>query len=179
MSVKEKSAIALVGMMGCGKTTFGKQVAKKLELNFVDTDDAIIDRMGVPIAHIFDKEGEARFREIEYEEILAALSLSNTVIATGGGCVTHNRTLNALLDRAFVIWLRSPAAEIYERVKMDTKRPLLQCDDPLAKLEELISARTPLYQQAHIHIDIDDQNPYQTIDKILEAIKKHQQASEV
>jgi len=147
--------IALVGLPGSGKTTIGRQLARKLALPFVDTDVEIEQRIGCPIRTFFEREGEDRFRDIE-TEVIDELTVSREpgVLATGGGAVLRPDNRAHLNARCHVVYLRSSPDDLYRRLRHDTQRPLLQVDDPLARLRELHGVRDPLYREtAHFTIE--------------------------
>lgn len=146
--------IALVGMMGAGKTTVGRQLAKKLGRRFVDADHEIEARTGVRIPVIFEIEGEAGFRRREADTIDSLTRESGLVLATGGGVVLDPANRRRLREAGIVIYLRVLPLALFERTRHDRNRPLLQVADPLAKLEELFGQRDPLYREvADIIID--------------------------
>ena len=138
-------SIALIGMMGAGKSVVGRKLANKLNFDFVDSDHVIEARAGVSISHIFDVEGEQSFRDRE-SKIIAELSLQKTtVLATGGGCILREENRRSLRQMACVIYLYAPPEVLYEHVRMDRNRPLLQTKDPQKTLESLFKARHNLY----------------------------------
>lgn len=139
-------AIYLVGPMGAGKTTIGKLLAKHLGREFVDCDWYIAEQTGADIAWIFEKEGEAGFRERETRALMELTQLPKIVMATGGGAVglPENREL---LKKGLVIYLNAPVDVQIIRTKKDKKRPLLQSDNPCAVLETLYTQRDPLYRE--------------------------------
>jgi shikimate kinase len=139
--------ICLVGMMGAGKTTVGRQLAKRLAWRFVDADHEIEARTGVRIPTIFEIEGEAGFRRREADTIEALTRDSGLVLATGGGAVLDPANRRRLKESGLVIYLRVLPLVLYERTRHDRNRPLLQVADPLAKLEELFAQRDPLYRE--------------------------------
>lgn len=141
-------------MPGSGKSTVGRQLARRLDLPFLDSDQLIEQRLGCSIREFFAREGEAAFREIE-EQVLRELAQgASAVVATGGGAVVREATRNALREGGKVVYLRSSPEELYRRLRHDRQRPLLQVADPLAKLRELHAARDPLYREAaHFHIE--------------------------
>lgn len=144
--------IALVGMPGCGKSTVGRQLSKQLGWHFADSDAEITRRIGMPIRAYFEREGEARFRELE-EDVIASLCHSpNLVIATGGGAVTRSANRAQLKSGATVVYLRSSFEDLWRRLRYDTRRPLLQVADPQARLRELFRERDPLYRQTAHHV---------------------------
>lgn len=146
--------IYLVGLMGAGKTTVGKQLARRLGRVFLDTDHEIVHRTGVPIPTIFEIEGEPGFRRREAQTIADLTQMSGIVLATGGGVVLNPDNRRALHDSGWVVYLNAPPAQLFERTRHDRNRPLLQVDDPLAKLKELHAQRDPLYREtAHFTVD--------------------------
>lgn len=140
------SCLILIGMMGAGKTTVGKELARRRGMRFADVDHEIIARTGVSIPTIFELEGEAGFRRRESQALDELTRESDLVIATGGGAVLDpdNRTL--MSQRALVIYLDVPPQILWERTRHDRNRPLLQVSNPRARIEELHRARDPLYR---------------------------------
>jgi shikimate kinase len=148
------SALALVGMPGGGKSTVGRHVARHLKRRFFDADVEIERRIGCPIRVFFEREGEARFRDIEQEVLAELAGEADAVLATGGGSVLREANRRVLHDKATVVYLRSTPEELFRRLRHDTHRPLLQVADPLRKLRELFAERDPLYRQtAHFVIE--------------------------
>lgn len=140
--------------MGAGKTTVGRQLAKRLARPFFDSDHEIVERTGVPIPTIFEIEGEAGFRRREAQTIHDLTASDNIVLATGGGVVVTPENRQRLHETGWVVYLNVPPALLYERTRHDRNRPLLQVEDPLGKLEELHAVRDPLYREvAHIIVD--------------------------
>lgn len=137
--------IFLVGLMGAGKTTVGRQLAKQLGKTFIDSDQEIETRTGVRIPVIFEIEGEAGFRKREEFVIELLTAQSNIVLGTGGGVVLSENNRKLLKSRGMVIYLRGNPEQLYERTRHDKNRPLLQTEDPLAKLKTLFLQRDPLY----------------------------------
>jgi len=147
-------AISLVAMPGAGKSTVGRHLARQLGLDFHDVDSVIEERIGSPIRVFFDREGEARFRDIEQQVVGELVERPNVVIATGGGAVLRAENRAALREHTTVVYLRSSPEELFRRLRHDTRRPLLQVADPLGKLRELHAVRDPLYRQtAHFVIE--------------------------
>ena len=140
--------IALVGLPGAGKSSVGKQLARRLGVSFADSDAVIEQRLGEPIRAFFTREGEERFRDIE-EEVVGALSASpqTGVLATGGGAVLRLTNRLALRSHCAVLYLRSSPEELFRRLRHDTQRPLLQVKDPRGALQQLFEQRDPLYQE--------------------------------
>lgn len=143
----KKDSIFLVGLMGAGKTTVGKLLAKQLGKTFVDADHEIEARTGVKIPVIFEIEGEAGFRKREEAVIADLASRSNIILGTGGGAVLSARNRELLRTQGTVVYLRGSPEQLYERTRHDRNRPLLQTEDPLAKLRELFAQRDPLYRE--------------------------------
>jgi shikimate kinase len=142
------SNIFLVGLMGSGKTTIGKLLAKHRGLVFVDSDHEIVARCGVSIPTIFEIEGEEGFRKREASMIDELSQRQGIVLATGGGAVLRAENRVNLKGRGAVVYLRCQPRELYLRTRHDKNRPLLQIDDPLKKLQELHAARHALYMEA-------------------------------
>jgi shikimate kinase len=140
--------LILVGMMGSGKTTMGRALARHLGKTFVDSDEEIIKRTGVTVPHIFDIEGEAGFRQREAAAIGDLVRRDNMVLATGGGAVLAEQNRAMLQQNGIVIYLKANVHDLWQRTRHDRNRPLLQTADPHAKLAELFQLRDPLYQQA-------------------------------
>lgn len=145
--MSKRDNIYLVGLMGAGKTTVGRLLAKQYGCAFRDSDHEIEARTGVRIPVIFEIEGEAGFRRREEAVIAELTTLSNVVLATGGGAVLSPLTRANLRHSGVVIYLRGSPEHLYERTRHDRNRPLLQTDNPLAKLRELYRQRDPLYRE--------------------------------
>lgn len=147
--------VALVGLPGSGKSTVGRQLARRLFLPFTDTDHWIEQRLGCSIRSYFEREGEDRFRDFEESAIDEITAGAQGVIATGGGSVLRSNNRQWLNQRASVVYLRSTPEEVFRRLRHDMNRPLLQVADPLTRLRELYAQRDPLYHEtAHCVIDI-------------------------
>lgn len=139
--------IILVGMMGAGKTTIGRALARAMNREFVDVDLVIEARTGVKIPTIFEVEGETGFRRRETATIDEFTRRSGVVLATGGGAVVAPQNQRLLAERGIIIYLRARAEELYARTRYDKNRPLLQTADPLGRITELLEARQPLYER--------------------------------
>lgn len=139
--------IFLVGLMGAGKSTVGRQLGKSLKKDFVDCDKAIEERTGVNISLIFELEGEEGFRKREQAMLDDLTQRDNIVLATGGGAVLSEQNRAFLMSRGFVVFLNAPVELLVERTARDRNRPLLQTEDPAARIAALLEAREPLYQQ--------------------------------
>lgn len=152
--MENRPNIYLVGLMGAGKTTVGRQLARRLGRPFFDSDHEIVERTGVPIPTIFEIEGEEGFRRREVQTIHELAESANIVMATGGGVVLNPENRRRLHDTGWVVYLNVPPVLLFERTRHDRNRPLLHVADPLAKLEELHAIRDPLYREtAHIVVE--------------------------
>ncbi|MGC4060032.1 MAG: shikimate kinase [Aquabacterium sp.] len=150
------AVVSLVGLPGGGKSTVGRQLAKRLGARFLDSDSVLEERIGMPIRQFFDEFGESAFRDREEAVIDELTGQPGTplVLATGGGALLRPANREHLKRRTTVVYLRSTPEELYRRLRHDTQRPLLQVADPLAKLRELHQQRHPLYEQtAHYCVD--------------------------
>ena len=147
----EKS-IVLVGLMGVGKSTIGRRLAKRLGLDFVDSDSEIETAAGYSIVEIFERFGEANFRDGERRVIARLVEGPPKVIATGGGAFMDAETRDLILEHCIAIWLDADIALLAERVSRRDSRPLLKGKDPVAVLTELAAKRNPVYALAHVHV---------------------------
>ena len=146
--------IALVGLPGSGKSTIGRQLARRLGLTALDTDHVIEQRLGCPIREYFEREGEASFRDVEQAVIDDVTQSHNGILSTGGGSVLRLANREHLHSRCQVVYLRSSPEEIFRRLRHDMQRPLLQVDDPLTRLRDLYAIRDPLYREtAHFVVE--------------------------
>ena len=144
--------ISLVGLPGSGKSTVGRQLARRLSLPFLDSDHVIEQRIGCPIREYFEREGEDRFRDVE-EHILDELTQGgDAILSTGGGSVLRPANRAHLRERTQVFYLRSTPEEVFRRLRNDRNRPLLQVADPLQRLRDLFTARDPLYREASRYV---------------------------
>jgi shikimate kinase len=151
--------IFLVGMMGAGKTSVGKNLARRMGKHFYDSDHVIEARTGVRIPVIFEIEGEAGFRARESAVIDELTALPEIVLATGGGAVLDPRNRELLRSRGTVVYLRAAVRDLLNRTRHDKNRPLLQTADPKARLTELFETRDPLYREvAHVVMDTGSQS---------------------
>ncbi len=153
------TSIALVGLPGSGKTTIGKLLARRLGMDFVDSDHVIEERLGCPIRAFWDEHGEAAFRDIEQatiEDLARQAQAGPLVLATGGGSVLRAANREALRAATHVVYLRSSPEQVLQRVRHSRNRPLLQVDDPLERLRSLHAERDPLYREtAHLTVDCE------------------------
>ncbi|VAW63778.1 Shikimate kinase I [hydrothermal vent metagenome] len=174
-----KPNIFLIGPMGAGKTTMGRQIARRLKMDFEDSDHIIEAQTGADISLIFEKEGEVGFRKREIAAIDTLTQRSNLVLATGGGAVLTKENRQHLKNRGIVIYLHSNIKHLLERVGHDTNRPLLQGTDPATKFREIMKIRDPLYREtADIVINTGQQSIRYVINVMLGRIKSFQKKSQ-
>lgn len=168
--------IYLVGLMGAGKTSVGRLLAKRMQKTFLDSDHEIEARTGVRIPVIFEIEGEAGFRRREASVVQELVTLSEIVLATGGGAVLDPTNRAALHSTGTVIYLRAAPSELFLRTRHDRNRPLLRTTDPLAKLEELHRVRDPLYREcAHLIVDTGNQAIRSLVSRIERELRERQE----
>ncbi|XAH22635.1 shikimate kinase [Xylophilus sp. GW821-FHT01B05] len=146
--------ICLVGLPGSGKSTVGRQLARRLQVPFADSDHVIEEQIGGSIREFFEREGESAFRDIEAAVLQQLVREHRGVLATGGGAVLRPENRACLRQAGQVVYLRSSPEDLYRRLRHDRNRPLLQVDDQMARLRELFQARDQLYQEvAHFTLD--------------------------
>lgn len=146
--------VALIGLPGSGKSTVGRQLARRLQVPFVDSDVVIEERIGCTIRDYFEREGEESFRDVEEAVIDQLTQEGGGVLSTGGGAVLRAINRTHLHDRGQVVYLNANPGEIFRRLRHDVNRPLLQVANPLKRLQELYAQRNPLYREtAHFIID--------------------------
>lgn len=163
--------IFLIGLMGTGKTTIGRQLSRKLKMDFYDSDRVIEERTGADIPLIFEKEGEAGFRRREAAVIDELTQKKNIILATGGGAILDAENRRHLVSRGRVFYLRSNLKTLINRTSKDKNRPLLHADEPADTiLRRLLEQRSPLYEETADHI-IDTAN--NSIHSVIQAIIKH------
>ena len=158
--------VALIGFMGCGKSTVGQALARRLDFEFVDTDRLIEAQAGRTIPEIFAQEGEAAFRARERALVESLAARERLVIATGGGVGAQPDLLESLKRHALVVWLWASPETLWERCRQQTHRPLLQVPDPLARIRELLAAREPVYRRADLLINIEGRAQWQLVGQI-------------
>lgn len=145
---------SLIGLPGSGKSSVGRQLARRLQLPFVDSDQVIEARLGCPIRQYFEREGEDSFRDVEAAVIEDLTQSAQGVLSTGGGAVLREANRRHMRQRGQVVYLKSTPEDLYRRLRHDRNRPLLQVADPLARLRDLYAMRDPLYREtAHFTIE--------------------------
>ena len=147
--------LALVGFMGCGKSTVGQMVARDLGFRFVDTDSLVEERAGLSVSEIFSSEGEAVFRKLEKDAISDLAEKQALVIATGGGAILKPENFESLKTHALLVCLWAKAESIHERTKHQKHRPLLQGKDPLGTIRKMLAEREPFYKQADVIVNTE------------------------
>jgi shikimate kinase len=166
-----KKTIAMVGMMGAGKTAIGTALARRLNVPFLDSDAEISKAANMTIAEIFERDGEPFFRDRESEVISRLLDGPPCILSTGGGAFLREENRRMIAERGAALWLRAELELLWQRVKHKTTRPLLQTEDPRATLADIQRARDPIYALADIAVDaafdfsIDDMT-----DRVIEAL---------
>jgi shikimate kinase len=163
--------VFLVGPMGSGKTAVGRQLARRLGLQFVDADAEIEERTGVDIPYIFEKEGEAGFRRREREVIEELTARQGLVLATGGGAVLDQENRRRLRERGRVVYLRTSVEQQLQRTRRSDHRPLLKAGNPRSTLESLMAMRAPLYAEiAEVTVDTDGRRVLTVVDEIVRSL---------
>ncbi len=165
--------VTLLGPMGSGKTTVGRNLAETLGYEFLDTDQIIKDQSGKTIPQIFEEEGEEGFRRREAEAIASLADALGKVIATGGGAVLDPQNRHVFETIGLTVYLKASPRELYQRVKNDTNRPLLQkAEDPRAEVARLLKEREPLYEKADIVVDTEDLSVEEVLDVLIDELAK-------
>jgi shikimate kinase len=173
-----KQNIFLIGSMGAGKSTVGRNLARRLKLDFYDSDREIEKICGVNIPTIFEYEGEAGFRQREAKIINELTALSPIVLATGGGSVLSEENRQVLSKRGLVVYLHVGLREQFLRISCDKNRPLLQTENPRETLKNLMLERTPIYENlADLRVNSTNRNMRHVIERIIKHIQKKQQSS--
>ena len=165
--------IILIGYMGCGKTTVGKSIVKLTKRTFADTDEMIVAQQNRSISDIFEKDGEDAFRAMETAllEKMIADGNDRLVISTGGGMPVRVENQKLLGQLGTVVYMRVKPETVYERIKGDTTRPLLQCGNPLERITEMIKSRGPAYEAAaEVVIDVDSLTQLEAAEEIIRRI---------
>ena len=163
-------SIVLVGLMGAGKSTIGRRLARRLGLPFVDSDEEIERAADQPIKEIFDRFGEAGFRDGERRVLRRLIAGAPKVIATGGGAFMDPESRALILDRCTAIWLDAEVETLAERAARRGHRPLLAGKDPLPFLRDLAELRNPVYAEAHLRVRSENGPHGRTVDRIVAAL---------
>ncbi len=171
--IEPQHTVALVGLMGAGKTTIGRRLAQALALPFADADDAIVSAAGRSIADIFAERGECEFRRGERQVIARLLDGPPHVLATGGGAFIDPLTRALVKERAISIWLKAPLDVLMKRVTKRDHRPLLKEDDPRAVMQKLMDERYPFYAEADLVIETGNGPHNSAVSLILTALRGH------
>jgi len=168
--------VFLVGMMGAGKTTLGKALARRTGQEFVDTDRLLVERTGVPVTTIFEFEGEDGFRKRESALLHEVAARAGCVVATGGGMILAADNRRAMREAGTVVYLRARLESLWERLRHDATRPLLATADPRGTLAALLEQRDPLYREAaHLVVDTGAQSASTLVNRVLTALRRHEE----
>lgn len=159
--------LILTGFMGTGKSTVGRLVAARLKREFIDMDDVIVERAGMPIPEIFANAGEAAFRQWEREAVTALAARQSIVIATGGGALIDPANREALAVSGLIVCLDASAETIFARLDGSSDRPLLHGEDAAARIRALLAERAAAYAALPHHIQTDTLTPHQTAEAVL------------
>lgn len=165
--------VVLIGFMGVGKTEVGKLLAKKLKMDYIDTDAIIEGHEKRPINDIFASSGEQAFRDMETETLDGLSGVSNKVISTGGGIVLRPENVDKLKKMGVLILLWSSPKTIFKRLKHAGNRPLLNVEDPMARINEILEFRTPIYKSiADFEVDTSVLSPEEACNRIVGFLRK-------
>jgi len=168
-----KRPLVLVGLMGVGKSTVGRRLARRLDLPFVDSDSEIEEAVGLPWGELFERYGEADYRDGERRLVARLVDGQIRVIATGGGVFVDPRTRQLLKDRTITVWLDAPVDVLAERTARRDTRPLLKNGDPKGTLERLASLERQAYSEAHIHVKSGIGAHREVVEEIVQALERY------
>jgi shikimate kinase len=167
--------VVLIGFMGSGKSSVGRELARRWGFRFLDTDSIIRNQLGKSISEIFSVFGEPFFRDQEFATLTKLLHCHRSVIATGGGIVIQPRNANLLGKLGTTIWLKADQATIFERVSRNKNRPLLQTDDPETTIARLLAERAPLYEStADLIVDSSGLSHHEVAERVIAGLKSLQ-----
>lgn len=171
--------VILIGYMGCGKTTIGRKLSYRLRKPFLDTDKQIEAKQKCTITEIFEKQGEAAFRDMETAYLKDLLDENcEYVIAVGGGLPLREENRQLMKQLGTCFYLKASPDTIYDRLKNDTTRPLLQCENPKEKIQQMIINRAPVYEScADIILEVDDKKIEEILVDIKEEVEKYNENS--
>ncbi len=167
--------ISIVGLMGVGKTTIGRRLAKKVGLPFYDSDEEIEKASGRSVKGLFQEYGEEEFRAGERRVIDRLLHGGPIILSTGGGAFIPDDTREILVSNSLTIWLKADFDTIMERVGRKNTRPLLDVPDPQGAMRKLMDIRYPIYAQAHLTVMADGGTHFQTVERVMQAISAYQE----
>lgn len=159
--------IVLTGFMGTGKSVVGKELAKRLGMSYLSTDELIEKREGTKISAIFQKKGESYFRQVETQIVKEVASLDNHVISAGGGVVLREENVSALKKNGFIVCLSASPEVILQRTANNRNRPLLEVDDQKKRIKELLKIRKPFYDKADFSVDTSSLSSKEVVKKIV------------
>ncbi len=159
--------IALIGFMGTGKSSVGRQTAALLDFKFLDTDEWIESQVGKTITRIFAEDGEPVFRELERQAVAELAGMDKVVVSTGGGLAANEANLASLKQHALVVCLWANPETIWHRVKHQSHRPLLHDPDPLGKIRRLLEQREPFYRQADVLVNTEMRSVKEVVQHVL------------
>ena len=168
-----KRPVVLVGLMGAGKSTIGRRLARDIGLEFIDSDVEIAEAAGCTIPDIFEIYGETIFRDLEKRVILRLLGNEPTIIATGGGAFMNTEIRSAISKQGISVWLRADLEVLLERVSRRNTRPLLEQGDKRAILARLIDERHPIYSKAHLVVDSGEGTHETVVADIISKLELH------
>ncbi len=174
-NIPHNKSIVFVGMMGAGKSTVGRRVAFKLDMDFIDTDLEIENAAQLSISEIFAHYGEKHFRDIEKRIIMRVLSESKGIISVGGGAFMDDTLRDYINNYGISIWLRADFDTLMKRIRNQEHRPLLTQDNPETVMKKLIDIRYPIYEKSHIIVQNNDITPDKTVDFVLESLNNYLQ----
>ena len=167
--------VVLIGFMGTGKSSVGRELARRWGFRFLDTDSIIRNECGRPIAEIFSVFGEPFFRDQEFATLTKLLHCRRSVIATGGGIVIQPRNVTLLSKLGTTIWLKADKQTIFERVSRNKNRPLLQTPDPETAIARLLTERAPLYESAaNLVVDSSGLSHHEVAERVIAGLKSLQ-----
>ncbi len=168
-----KPSISLTGFMFTGKSSVGRRLARRLGLEFIDLDERIALEAGCTIPEIFDRDGEARFREFEHRVLSRVITSPGKVFSTGGGVVLDSRNRELLLRHSCVIWLIASPQTVLERLSRSKgkPRPLLQVENPAARISELLAGREKYYGECDLRVNTDGRGVRQVNEEIVSLLK--------
>lgn len=165
--------VILIGIMGCGKSHLGRLLAERLETGFVDSDAVIEAKAGCTITEIFERDGEAKFRDVEARTIAELIGQGPQVISTGGGAPCNPQTLALIREKSIAVWIQADMEDIWARVQKNENRPLLtRSDNPRQVLQTRLNERRPFYEQAHIHVHNAEGHINEALEEILHGLDK-------